>query len=88
MLRLKFTSDFEQNHSLSFLDVTITRRSKGFSPSVFRRATFSGVLRNFDNFMFESYKLGLIFALLCRCFTICSDMQRFQLRRYFNRPIC
>ena len=39
---LKFTFDFEQNNSFSFLDVKITRGSNGFSTSVFRKATFSG----------------------------------------------
>ena len=76
---LKFTFDFEQNNSFSFLDVKITRGSNGFSTSVFRKATFSGVFTNFDSFIFEYYKTDLIFTLLFRCFTICSDMQSFHL---------
>ena len=91
----KFTFDFEQNNSFSFLDVKITRGSNGFSTSVFRKATFSDVFTNFDSFIFESYKTGLIFTLLFRCFTICSDMQSFhleveQLRQIFkcnNYPV-
>ena len=71
---LKFTFDFEQNNSFSFLDVKITCGSNGFSTSVFRKATFSGVFMNFDSFIFEFYKTNLIFILLFRCFTICSDM--------------
>ena len=62
-----------------FLDVKITRGSNGFSTSLFRKATFSGVFTIFDSFIFESYKTGLIFTLLFRCFTICSDMQSFHL---------
>ena len=92
---LKFTFDFEQNNSFSFLDVKITHGSNRFSTSVFRKATFSGVFRNFDSFIFESYKTNLIFTLLFRCFTICSDMQSFhleveQLRQIFkcnNYPV-
>ena len=61
---LKFTFDLEQNNSFSFLDVKITRGSNGFSTSVFRKATFSGVFTNFDSFIFESYKTDLIFTLL------------------------
>ena len=76
---LKFTFDFEQNNSFSFLDVKITRGSNGFSTSVFCKATFSGVFTNFYSFIFESYKIVLIFTLLFRCFTICSDMQSFHL---------
>ena len=69
---VKFT--FEPNNNLSFLDVKISRGSKEFSTSVFRKATFGGVSTNF-----ESYKTGLIFTLLFRCFTICSDMLSFHL---------
>ena len=92
---LKFTFDFEQNNSLTFLDVKTTRRNKGFSTSVLRKATLSGVFTNFNSFIFEYYKTGLIFALLFRCFTICSDMQSFHLEvdqllqifKYNNYPI-
>ena len=49
----------------------------------------------FHSFFFESYKTDLIFTLLFRCFTICSDMQSFhleveQLRQIFkcnNYPV-
>ena len=72
-----------------FLDVNITRSDKGFSTSVFRKATISGVFTNFDSFIFESYKIGLIITFLFRCFTIGTDMQSFhlevdQLRQIFN----
>ena len=76
---LKFTFDFEQNNSFSFLDVKITGGSNRFSTSVFCKATFSGVFTNFDSFIFELYKTNLIFTLMFRCFTICSDMQSFHL---------
>ena len=87
---LKFAFDFEQNNSFSFLDVRITREINGLSTSVFRKATFSGVFTNFDSFIFESYKTGLIFTLLYLSFTICSDKQSFhleveQLRQIFKR---
>ena len=75
---LKFTFDFEQNNNLYFVDVKIAHGNKGFSTSVFQ-ATFSGVFTNFDSFILESYKTGLIFTLLFPYFTICSDMQSFHL---------
>ena len=88
-------SKFEQNYIFPFLDVKIIRGSSRFSTSVFHKATFSGVFTNFDSFIFESYKTNLVFTLLLRCFTICSDMQSFhleveQLRQIFkcnNYPI-
>ena len=86
---LKFTFHFEQNNSLSFLDIKINSGSNGFSTPVFRETTFSGVFTNFDSFIFEFYKTGLIFTLLFCCFTVCSDMQSFhlevdQLRQIFK----
>ena len=44
----KFTFGFEQNISFSFLDIKITRESKGFS--VFLKVTLSRVFTNFDSF--------------------------------------
>ena len=92
---LKLTFDFELNDSLSFLDVKITRGSKGFFTSACRKKTFSGFFTNLDSFIFQSYKTGLIFTLLFRCFTIGSDRQSFhfevdQLReifKYNNYPV-
>ena len=63
-IKLKITFDFEQNNSFSFLDVKITRGSKGISKSVFRKATFSGVFTNFDSFML-SLKKQILFLHYC-----------------------
>ena len=75
-----------KDHLLSFprymntrhKNLKIAHGNKGFSTSVFQ-ATFSGVFTNFDSFILESYKTGLIFTLLFPYFTICSDMQSFHL---------
>ena len=92
---LKFTFHFEQNNSFYFLGVKITLGSKGFSTLVFHKATFSGVFMNFYSFIFESSKTYFIFSLLFRYFSICSDIQNFdlevdQLRQIFkcnNYPV-
>ena len=44
---IKFTSEFEENGSFSFLDVKTTRRNNQLVTSVFRKATFSDVFTNF-----------------------------------------
>ena len=44
---IKFTSEFEENDSFSFLDVKITRRNNQLVTSVFRKATFSDAFTNF-----------------------------------------
>ena len=64
---------------LKFKENWPKKGSKRFSTSVFRKATFNGVFRNFDSFIFESDKTDLIFTLLFRCFTICLDLQSFHL---------
>ena len=63
----KFTFDFEQNNSFSFLDVKITHGSNRLSTSVFRKATFIGIFTNCDSFIFESYfyiTISLFYILL------------------------
>ena len=74
---IKFTSEFEENDSLSFLDVKITRRNNQLVTSVFRKATFSGVFTNFKSFMLVAYNFGLVYTLLYRSFSICSSYEKF-----------
>ena len=62
---------------MSFLDVLITRTSNGFKTSVYHKPTFSGVYSNFNRFISEEYKVGLLFTLLFRTFPVVSDFSRF-----------
>ena len=61
---IEFTHEEENNGSMSFLDVTITRVDGKFVTSVYRKKTFSGVYLNFKSFLPNSYKQGLLFTLL------------------------
>ena len=56
----KFTSEIEENGLQSFLDITITRENNKFLTSVYRKPTFSDVFTNFENFIPEMHKRGLI----------------------------
>ena len=58
---------------MPFIDVLITRTSNGFKTSVYHKPTFSGVYSNFDSFIPEEHKVGLIFTLLFRTFLIVPD---------------
>ena len=60
---IKFTSEFEENDSFSFLDAKIIGRNSQLVTSVFRIATFSGAFTNFKSFMPVSYKFGLVYTL-------------------------
>ena len=74
---IKFTSEKEVNGSLPFLDVLILRNKKGFTTAVYHKPTFSGVYSNFNSFIADEYKHGLIFTLLFRIFSIVSDFSKF-----------
>ena len=74
---IKFTSEFEINNSVLFLDVKTTRTNNRLVTSVFRKATFSCVFTNFKSFMLVAYKFGLVYILLNRSFSICSSYGKF-----------
>ena len=46
---IKFTSEIEENNSISFLDFKINRDNDRFLTCVYRKPTFSGVFTNFDS---------------------------------------
>ena len=71
---IKFTFETEDSNNFSFLDVKITRQNNRFVTSIFRKATFSGVFTNYDSFISDTYKIGLVHTLLFRFFKICSSM--------------
>ena len=61
---IKLTSEKEVNGSLPLLDVLILRNKEGFTTTVYHKPTFSGVYSNFNSFIADEYKHGLIFTLL------------------------
>ena len=62
---------------MSFLDVEVSRDGNTFVTSVYRKPTFSGVYTHFDSFLPSTYKIGMIYTLVFRCFRICSDWNKF-----------
>ena len=69
--------EIEENGSLSFLDITITRENNKFVTSVYRKPTFSGVFTNFGSFIPEMHKRGLIKTLLHRRFRLYFNYETF-----------
>ena len=61
---IRFSSEKEHNNSMPVLDVLIVRTSNFQKTSVYHKPTFSGVYSNFNSFISEEYKVGLIFTLL------------------------
>ena len=67
---IKFTHETENNHKLSFLDVSIDKSGANITTRIYRKDTFSGVLTNYLSFTSMKYKIGLIKCLIDRVFRI------------------
>ena len=92
-VNIKFTNEKEVNGSLSSLNVLISRNNKGFTTTVYHKPTFSGVYSNFDSFIADKYKYGLIFTLSLRIFSIVLDSCKFHgevnyLKDVLNKNMC
>ena len=55
--------------------------------SAYRKPTFSGVCTNFDSLLLDAYKIGMIYALVNRCFRICSSWSMFHQQLILLRQI-
>ena len=70
---IEFTSDTESDNKLPFLDVQVRHEGNGFSTSVYRKPTFTGLTTKFTSFIPEQYKRNLVSTLTIRAFNICSN---------------
>ena len=78
---ITFTSEIENENSISFLDIKIRRDNNTFTNSVYYKPTFSGVCTNFGSFIPKSYKFNLLFTLLHVALTVCSNFVKFFIRK-------
>ncbi|XP_057302826.1 uncharacterized protein LOC130636989 [Hydractinia symbiolongicarpus] len=86
-INISFTSECEADKTLPFLDVSVSRNESKFVTSIYRKPTFSGVYTNYNSFLPEEYKTGLIMTLIFRIFKIVSDFSRFHLEMQDLRNI-
>ena len=70
---MKFTVEHENDNSISFLDLKITRHNNSFSTSVFRKSTFSGQGISFFSYCCTKFKINAINTLLHRAYNLCSS---------------
>ena len=82
---IRFTYETEQKDEHSFLDVKVRRQDNCFTTTVYRKPTFSGVFTNFISYIPETYKIGLIFTLLFRCYALTSSFCNFHKEVTFTR---
>ena len=71
---IKFTFETEDSNNFSFLDIKITGENKRFVTSIFCKFTFSRVFTNYNSFISDTYKIGLVHSLMLPFFKICSSM--------------
>ena len=74
---IKFTSEIEENSSVSFSNIKISRENNKFVASVYHEPTLSGIFTNFGSFIPDIYKRGLIETLHHRSFRLCSNCESF-----------
>ena len=61
---IQFTTEFEQDEEIPFLDVLIKRQpNNSFSTSIYRKKTFTGLYTQWDSFTPRKYKINLIRTL-------------------------
>ena len=85
---ITFTSEHEEDNKLPFLDTLISRHEDGFSTTVYRKKTFTGLGTNFYSNCFYNFKLNALSTLFHRAFTLTSDWSSFHneimyLHQYF-----
>ena len=69
--------EVENNNSINFLDITISRSSEGYTTNVYRKNCFTGLGQNFYSFSLIIYKYNSCKTLIHRAFGICSDWHSF-----------
>ena len=85
---ISFTSEFEIDNSLPFLDILITKEFGSLSTNVFRKETYTGLGLNYDSYVPYLFKINSIKTLLHRAYNICNSWHNFhceleKLREYF-----
>ena len=66
-----------KNGKMSFLDVEISQENGKLVATVYRKPNFSGAYTHFERFLPSTHKFGMLYTLVYRCFTLCSDWSKF-----------
>ena len=91
---IQFTYETEQNCMIPFLDVQVRRKADGaFTTSVYRKKTSSDIYINWNSYAPRTWKIGTLYGLVQRAFTICSDEHEIEkeiryLKRIFGKVNC
>ena len=78
---IRFTYESEANDCIHFIGLTITHcslsNSNGYSTSVYRKPTFTGLYTNYNSFTPLAYRLSALKCLLYRAFNLSSTWSLF-----------
>ena len=72
---VKFIFEIESDNSLPFLDVSLSSDGSGFSTTLYRKKTFTGLYTEFSSLAPNKYKVNLISILIYIAFHICSTVE-------------
>ena len=84
---MNFTFEQEKNGKLSFLDVEVSRDGNTFVTSVIVNSLLVVFIHILTVFLPSTYKIGMIYTLVFRCFRICSDWNKFHKEIIFLKDI-
>ena len=75
-----YTSEEETNNSIAFLDILITRApsnspKSSFSTTIYRKATYTGLLTKWQSFVPKSYKVSVVSTMVYGAIKICSSFK-------------
>ena len=87
-VNMSFTTETEQNNKVSFLGVNVVPEQNKFITSVHQKPTITGVCTHFDSFLPDTYKIGMIYTLVNRCFQIRSSWPILHQQLILLREIC
>ena len=86
---ISFTSEYENNNQLPFLDILVEKSSGMLITDVYRKSTHTGLGLNYFSFVPELFKVNSIKTLLHRAYNLCSNWHKFhteveRLKQYFH----
>ena len=73
---IKFSTEWEQNACIPFLDMRISRLTSGFSFGIYRKPTHSNQYIHYFSSQPDHVKRGSVFSLLLRAYRLCDQIYR------------
>ena len=72
---IAFTTEWQSNNRLCFLDVLVDNSGPNLVTSTFRKPTHAGLYTKWSSFVPRTFKMNFINCLLDRCCMICSSYE-------------